>query len=233
MIPRSEPVTGGRAPACWDAPKETTNSPNICETDFPRRAACVFASATSCSSIRNVNFVFMTYILANYVRPVNPHCSAADSRAAVAICTAARTIGFGSWSKGFNSGRFSGPPTLPKARILDSIVARPMPSDNCVLEFSLTEAQSALRYFALQRMGRDEIIESRIRRLCRCLGRLVGCVPKFIKEPLVNIKRSFGNNPKLKLFQHVNQSISVNQFNRWNTVTPRLFLGLQSKRTCG
>lgn len=77
MMPRSEPVTGGRWPSRLHAPKEATNSPNSCETDLPCRAACVFASATSMSSIRNVSFVFMTYTLAHFVRLVN-HLSAND-----------------------------------------------------------------------------------------------------------------------------------------------------------
>ena len=52
-------------------PKEVTNSPNICETDLPRRAAWVFAWCTSRSSIRNVSFVFMPYNIAYGIRLVN------------------------------------------------------------------------------------------------------------------------------------------------------------------
>lgn len=52
-------------------PKEVTNSPNICETDLPRRAAWIFAWCTSRSSIRNVSFVFMPYNVAYGVRLVN------------------------------------------------------------------------------------------------------------------------------------------------------------------
>ena len=64
MIPSSDPVRGGKSLPCWDVPKDATNSPNIFGTDLPRLAACVFASATSMSSIRKVNFAFMARVLA-------------------------------------------------------------------------------------------------------------------------------------------------------------------------
>jgi len=47
-------ITRSTSPGVLNVFKEEIKSPNICDTDLPRRAACLFASATSASSTRTV-----------------------------------------------------------------------------------------------------------------------------------------------------------------------------------
>ena len=101
-------------------PIDSMNSATIRETDLPRRFASLLAFRTTVSSIRNVNFVFMTYSITSNIRHSQVFSllmGAGDEHASVCL---SRTALIGRTSR--NSAAHPNPLRRPEAGFYPVIV---------------------------------------------------------------------------------------------------------------